>query len=169
MRQPRNHQIGAKLFHFDACRTALLHITQRCFVGQQVGITIGEGQRNISVALHRRVSCGPTQRNCTSREKKPLSHRLIAAGAIRAVKWFPHTSVGASSGGEVCESHERAAAVWSREMKSIVERGRGKADHLRELSGGNERPVGFGNHKYTIGARPLTSARACVSQFHALI
>ncbi len=53
-------------------------------------------------------------------------------------------------GGEVCKSHERAAAVWSREMKSIVERGRGKADHLRELSGGNERPVGFGNHKYTI-------------------
>lgn len=43
----------------------------------------------------RRVICGPTQRNCTSREKNPLSHLLIASGAIRAVKCVPQTSVGA--------------------------------------------------------------------------
>ncbi len=53
-------------------------------------------------------------------------------------------------GGEIGKSHQRAAAVWRRKMQSIVERGRGKADHLRELSGSNERSVGFGNHKYTV-------------------
>ncbi|MNY57131.1 hypothetical protein D3C86_1932890 [compost metagenome] len=34
----------------------------------------------------RRVSSGPTQRNCTGREKYSLSQRLISSGAIRAVK-----------------------------------------------------------------------------------
>jgi hypothetical protein len=52
--------------------------------------------------------------------------------------------------GEVGKSYKRAAAVWRRKMQSIVERGRGKTHHLWELSGGNERPVGFGNHKNAI-------------------
>ena len=53
-------------------------------------------------------------------------------------------------GSEVGKSHERAAAIWSCKMQSIVEWGRRKTDHLWELAGGYERSVRFSDHKYAI-------------------
>ncbi|SUX61932.1 Uncharacterised protein [Citrobacter amalonaticus] len=71
---PETTILGAELFNLNTRRAALLQIAQRSVIYQQIRETIGKESGTPAWRLTRRVNCGPTQRSCTLREKKPLSH-----------------------------------------------------------------------------------------------
>ena len=62
--------------------------------------------------------------------------------------------------GEIAEAHDRATAVRSGQMQTIMERRGSKLDHLRELTSGDKGAIGFRHHKYTIEGQP---ADVCIS------